>query len=84
MFFRNNNCPKWIIKQVAKQAQDQNIQSNADADPTVANELPSYPKSFTFLLPYTGQKSEDLIIFEKGHASHVTWKCSNQNMLYWY
>ena len=61
VFQKHNNYPKWIIKQVAKQVKDQNIQSNPDGAPTVANELPSNSKYVTFLLPYTGQKGEHLI-----------------------
>ena len=34
---KNNNCSKWIIKQVAKQIKDQNIQSNADEPSTIAD-----------------------------------------------
>ena len=59
VFQKHTSYPKWIIKQVAKQEKDQNIQSNADGART--NELPSNSKSFTLLLPYTGQKSEYLI-----------------------
>ena len=60
-FEKHNNYPKWIIKQVAKQVKDQNIQSNADGAPTIASELSSNSKSVTLLLPYTGQKGEHLI-----------------------
>ena len=59
VFQKHDNYPKWIIKQVAKQVKDQNIQSNADG--ASSNELPSNSKSFTLLLPYTGQKGEHLI-----------------------
>ena len=61
VFQKHNNYPKWIIKQVAKQVKDQNIESNADGAPTVANELPRNSKFFTLLLPYAGQKGEHLI-----------------------
>ena len=58
VFHRHNIFLEWIIKQVAKQVKDQNIPSNADGAPTVANELPSNSKSFTLLLPCTGEKRE--------------------------
>ena len=45
----------------AEQIKYQNIQSNADEAPTVANELPNNSQSYTLLLPYTGQKDEQLI-----------------------
>ena len=61
VFQKHKNHPKWIIKQVAKQVKDQNINSNADRAPTVANELPTNSKSYALLLPYTGQKGEPLI-----------------------
>ena len=61
VFKKHNNHPKWIIKQVAKQVKDQNIQSNADRAPTVANELPTNFKSYILLNPYIGQKVEHLI-----------------------
>ena len=61
VFQKHNNYPKWIIKQVAKQVKDRNIRSNADGAPTVDNELLSNSKSFTLLLPYTGQKGEYVI-----------------------
>ena len=48
-----------MTKQVTKQVKDQNIQSNADG--ASSNELPNNSKSFTLLLPYTGQKGEHLI-----------------------
>ena len=65
VFQKHTNYLKWIIKQVevkdkgSKQIKDQNIQSNADGART--NDFPSNSKSFTLLLPYTGQKSEHLI-----------------------
>ena len=58
---KHNNYLTSIIKQVAKQVKDQNIQSNANGAPAIANELPSNSKSFTLLIPYTGQKGEYLI-----------------------
>ena len=58
VFHRHKNFLEWIIKQVAKQVKDQNIPSNADGVPTVANELPSNSKSFTLLLPCSGEKRE--------------------------
>ena len=62
VFQKHNNYPKRIIKQVGKQVNDQNIQSNACGTPNVSSELPSNSKSFTLLLPYSGQKAEHLII----------------------
>ena len=59
VFQKHNFYPKWIIKQVAKQVKDQNIQSNADG--ASSNELPSNSTSFTLLLSYTRQKGEYLI-----------------------
>ena len=56
VFQEHNNYLKWIIKQVAKQVKDQNVQSNADGVPTIGTELPSNSKSHTLLLLYTGQK----------------------------
>ena len=61
VFQKYNNYPKRIIKQVEKQVKDQSIQSNARRTPTLSNEFPSKSKSFTLLLPYTGQKGEHLI-----------------------
>ena len=61
VFQKHNNYPKWIIKQVAKQVKDQNIHSNADKVPTVANDLPTNSKSHTLLLPYDVQKGEHLV-----------------------
>ena len=58
VFQKHNNYTKWMMKQVAKQVKDQNIQSNADGGSS--NKLPSNSKSFTLLLPYTGQKGEHL------------------------
>ena len=46
---------------VAKQVKDRNIQNNANEAPTVANEFPGNSKSYTLLLPYTGQRGEYLI-----------------------
>ena len=63
MFSRNNNHPKWIIKQVAQQVKDQNVRSNSDRAPTVANELLTNSESYTLLLPNTGQISGHLIRF---------------------
>ena len=51
---KHKNYPKWIIKQVAKQVKDQNIQSNAYSAPTNS-------KSHILLLLYTGQNGEHLI-----------------------
>ena len=56
----NKNLLTYLLTYL-KQVQDQNFQNNADRAPTVANELPSNSKSFTLLLPYTGQKGEHLI-----------------------
>ena len=54
--------PLWsIIKQVAKQVKDQNIPSNADKGPAVANDLPTNSKSHTLLPPYNWQKGEHLV-----------------------
>ena len=50
-----------IIKQVAKQVKGQNIHTNADKAPIVANDLPSNSESHTLLLSYNGQKSEHLV-----------------------
>ena len=60
VFQKHNKYPKWIIKLVAKQVKDQNIHSNADRAPTIANKLPTNSKSYTLLLPYTGQKGKHL------------------------
>ena len=61
VFQKHNNYSKWIFKQVVKQVKDQNIHSNADRTPTVANKLPTNSSSYTLLLPHTGQKGEDLM-----------------------
>ena len=61
VFQKHNNYPEWIIEQVTKQVKDQNIQSNADRAPTVANKLPSNSKFYTLLLTYTEQKVEATI-----------------------
>ena len=63
VFQKHDNYPKWIIKQVVKQAKDQNIQSNDDRAHTVDNELLTNSKSYALLLllPYTGQKGEHSI-----------------------
>ena len=61
VFLKHKNYPEWIIEQVSKQVKDQNIQSDADEAPTVANTLPSNSKSYKLLLPYTGQTGEHLI-----------------------
>ena len=50
-----------MIKHVAKQVKDQNIQSNPHEAPTVANERPRNSKSYTLLLSCTRQKGEHLI-----------------------
>ena len=71
VFEKHNNYPKWVIKQVTKQVKDQNIQSNADRAPTVANELLSNSKFFTLLLPYTGQKGEHLIKSLRKNMHHT-------------
>ena len=49
------------MKQVVKQVKDQNIHSDADKVPTIANNLPTNSKSHTPLLPYDGQKGEHLV-----------------------
>ena len=74
----HNNDPKWIIKQVANQVKAQNIQKNADRDLSVTDEL-----HFKSVCLYWQKRSAFNKISEKGHASHVTWKRSSQNMLYW-
>ena len=61
VFEKHNNYSKWIIKQVAKQVKDQNVESNTNGALTKANELSRNSKSVTLLLPYTGQKGEHLI-----------------------
>ena len=55
MFFRNIT-----ITQLPK-LKDQNIQSNADRAPIVANKNPISSKTYTLLLPYTGQEGDHLI-----------------------
>ena len=61
VFQKHEIYPKWVIRQVAKQVKDQNIQSNADGAPTIVNELPSNSKYFKLLLPSTEQNGEHLI-----------------------
>ena len=61
VFQKHNSYPKWIIKHVVKQIKDQNIHSNADKVPTLADDLPTNSKSHTFLLPYNVQKGEHLV-----------------------
>ena len=86
MFFqKRKNYLKWIIKQIAKQVKDQNIQSNADQAPTVANELPGNSKSYILRIPYNEQKGEHLIrSLRKDMHCALPEKCSNENMLCWY
>ena len=61
VFQKHNNYPTWVIRQVAKQVKDQNIYSNAEKAPIVANDLGTNSKSHTILLPYDGQKGEHLV-----------------------
>ena len=45
VFQKHNDYPKWIIKQVAKQAKDQNIHSNVDKASIVANDISTNSKT---------------------------------------
>ena len=80
----STDYPKLIIKQVAKQVKDQYILGDVDVAPTMANELPSNPKSCTLLLPYTGQKGEHLIRSLRKEMNRTLPENVQTIMLYWY
>ena len=84
VFQKHNHYPKWIIKQVAKQVKDQNIHSNADKVPTVANDLPTNSKSHTLLLPYDVQKGEHLVRSLRKDMHRTLPENVQARMFYWH
>ena len=84
VFQKHNNYPKWVIKQVAKQVKDQNIHSNAEKAPIIANELRTNSKSHTILLPYDGQKGDHLVRSLRKDMHRTLLENVQARILYWH